>query len=259
MPSQIIRAGHNEYGLRQFATALGLASWQIRLAREHGIVPEPEIDGRNWSAAQVTKSADQTERIRSTFGEDPPIGAINAAARLAERVALDVDRADIEILVARGELTVIGRYRAHPIYLLRDLDALDPRTVTEVVGARKGPLADSVDAKGAATILGWPKDLFNRVASERALATDQLGRFSLSDIRAIAADEKLTERAHEEQRRKAQAKALRTETQIEDTLRSWLLRCMAYVDRTIEDPPDSYAAGRTLRALITARATHQAA
>ncbi|KAB2346817.1 hypothetical protein [Actinomadura rudentiformis] len=259
MPSEIIRTGRNEYGLRQFAAALGLATWQIRLAREHGIVPEPEIDDRSWSAAQVAKSAEQTERIRSAFGEDPPIGAINAAARLAERVFLDVDRADVEILVARGELTVIGRYRTYPIYLLRDVDALDPRTVTEVVAARKGPLADSVDAKGAAAILGWPKDLFNRIAAERALATDQLGRFSLSDVRAVAADEKLTQRAHEEQRRKEQAKALRAQTQIEDALRSWLLRCMAYIDRTIEDPPDSYAAGRTLRALITARATHQVA
>ncbi|MFG2006029.1 hypothetical protein ACGFNU_43455 [Spirillospora sp. NPDC048911] len=259
MPTEIIRAGRSEYGIPQFATALGIASWQLRLAREHGIIPEPDIDGRAWSTGQVAKAAEQTDRIRATFGEDPPVGAVNAAARLAERMSLDVSRADIEILVARGELTVIGRYRTYPIYLLRDLDALDARTVAEVVAARKGPLSDSVDAKGAAAILGWPKDLFSRVATERALTTDQLGRFSLSDVRAVASDEDLTERARDEQRRLAQAKALRAETQIEDSLRSWLLRCMAYVDRTVDDPPDSYAAGRSLRALITARATHQAA
>ncbi|GAA2639870.1 hypothetical protein SMC26_42055 [Actinomadura fulvescens] len=259
MPSEIIPAGRSEYGNRAFATALGLTTWQIRLAREHGMIPEPEIEGRGWSAEQIRQSVDKSERIRATFGDEPPVGAINAAARLAERVALDVDRADIEILVARGELTVIGRYRTFPLYLLRDLDALDPRTVAEVVAARKGPLADSVDTKGAAAILGWPKDLFNRVAAERRLATDQLGRFALSDVRAMAADDELAERAHEERRRLETAKARRTETQIEDSLRSWLLRCMAYVDRTVDDPPDTYEPGRTLRALITARTSHQAA
>ncbi|MEU5883396.1 hypothetical protein [Spirillospora sp. NPDC047279] len=252
MPVTLI-TGQNEYGLRQMATKLGLSTWQVRLAREHGLLPEPDIAGRRWSAALAAESDGRTERIRAAFGDEPPVGGLKAALRLAVRVALDVERADIEILVARGDLTVIGRFQEHPIYLLRDLDALHPQTVADVVNARKGPLADTVDARGAATILDWPLALFNRVAAERDLPSDQLGRYALADVRAIAADESLAERGREEQQRLALERARKAESRSEDILRGWLLRCTAYLDRALDDPPDSAAPGRALRSLEAAR------
>ncbi|MFC7733405.1 hypothetical protein [Actinomadura keratinilytica] len=126
------------YAFRQFAALLGITAWQLRLAREHGLLPEPDVDGRRWSAELADRCADRRPQILSAFGEQPPIGAAKAAARLALRVGLDVDRADIEILVARGDLSVISRYQGNPVYLLRDLDALAPGTITAVVAARKG-------------------------------------------------------------------------------------------------------------------------
>ncbi|MFB4318860.1 hypothetical protein [Actinomadura sp. 21ATH] len=242
-----------DLGFRQLAGALGLTTWQLRLALDHGLVPASDAGGR-WPAGTPERCRDKAQIIEA-FGEEPPIGAGKAAARLALRLALDVDRADIEVLVARGDLTVIGRYRQHPIYLLRDLDALDAARVRDVVATRKGPLLDSVDAKGAALVLGWPKGLFDRVAAEYSLPADQLGRYHLADVRALAADGDLAARARADQRHRALTRARRKEEHHEDVLRNWMLRCTAYLDRAADDPPDPATATRTLRALRTVRAT----
>jgi hypothetical protein len=243
-----------DLGFRQLATRLGLAAWQLRLALEHELLPGPDAEGR-WPASAADRFRGRTAQIIETFGEQAPIGAGKAAARLALRLALDVERADIEVLVARGELKVIGRYQRHPIYLLRDLDALDARHVQEVVAARKGPLLDTVDAKGAALVLGWPKDIFDRIAADRALPVDQLGRHPLPAVQALAADADLGARVRAEQHRRAVTRARRNEERHEDALRTWMLRCTAYLDRTADEPPDVKTAGRTLRALKTARST----
>ncbi|MFI0356776.1 hypothetical protein [Actinomadura sp. 9N407] len=241
-----------DLGFRQLAGRLGLAAWQLRLAVEHGLVPEPDAEGR-WPAETAGRA--RTGKIIEAFGEQPPVGAEKAAARLAPRLALDVERADVEVLVARGELTVISRYRRYPIYLLRELDALDAERVSEVVANRKGPLFDTVEAKAAALVLDWPKDVFDRIAADRALPTDQLGRYSLADVRALAADGDLGARVNAERHRRALARARRNEERHEDALRTWMLRCGAYLDRTADDPPDPKAASRALRALKVLRST----
>ncbi|MEU6034727.1 hypothetical protein ABZ801_04910 [Actinomadura sp. NPDC047616] len=245
------------YAFRQFAALVGITAWQLRLAREHGLLPEPDLDGRRWSAELAERCTDRRPQILSAFGEQPPIGAAKAAARLALRVGLDVDRADIEILVARGDLSVISRYQGNPVYLLRDLDALTSETITSVVATRKGPLLDTVDARGAATILDWPKDVFERIAAERELGTDQLGRYSIDDVRALAADHDVAERVRHEQRRAALLRARRNQTRCENTLRDWLRHCTAYLEGATAAPPKMADAGRALRALATARATTQ--
>jgi hypothetical protein len=239
-------------GVQRLASRLGLAAWQLRLAREHGLIPEPDLDGR-WSADLAGQCQARSAQIVAAFGDEPPVGA--AAARLALRLRLDVEKADIEVLVARGELTMVGRFQRNPIYLLGDLDALDAGSVAEVVAARKGPLLDRVDAKGAALVLGWPKAIFARVAAERALPADQLGRYALADVRGLADDGDLTARVHAEERDQALNRARRTEERHEDALRSWMLRCTAYLDRTTEDPPDATTATRALKGITAARST----
>ncbi|GAA3982784.1 hypothetical protein GCM10023085_76220 [Actinomadura viridis] len=242
----------SDLGFRELAAMLGLASWQMRLAREHGLIPEPDGHGR-WSAGAAGRCLEGRPTIIERFGEEPPVGARKAAERLALRLGLDVERADIEVLVARGDLTMVGRYQRHPVYLLRDVDDLDPRRVTEVVHARKGPLTDTVDPGGAALALGWPKEVFTRIADERALAADTLGRYALADIRALAADEALTARVRMEKRRRALTRARRNEQRHEGVLRGWILRCTAYLDGTADDPPEPLAAARALRAVMAAR------
>ncbi|MFB4298371.1 hypothetical protein [Actinomadura sp. NTSP31] len=248
MPAQ------TDLGANQLAVRLGLARWQLRVGREHGLLPEPDLDGERWSAGLVEECAHRCGQVVTRFGEEPPIGAIRAAARLAMRTGLDVERRDVEVLVARDHLEVVSSFRGHPLYLLRDLDALDPEKVRDVVAARKGPLFDTVEAGGAVTILGWPRKTFDRIAGERTLAKDRFGRYALADIRALAADDELAREVREEKRRRALAKARRAETDIEDVVRGWLLRCTAYVDRAVEEPPDPALLGRAIRGLAGTRA-----
>ena len=241
-------------GFRQLASHLGVADWQLRLAREHGLIPEPDLNGK-WTAELAGRCRSRASQIVAAFGDEPPVGAGKAAARLALRLRLDVEKADIEVLVARGDLTLVGHYQRNPIYLLRDLDALDAGGVAEVVAARKGPLLDRVDVRGAALVLGWSKGIFARVAAERGLVADQLGRYALADVRALADDADLNARVRAEQGEQALVRARRNEKRHEDALRNWMLRCTAYLDGTAEDPPDALAVSRSLKAITAARST----
>ncbi|SNS67425.1 hypothetical protein [Actinomadura mexicana] len=245
------RADHSAY---QLALLLGLARWQLRLGLEHGLLPKPDLEGGRWSAALAEGARGRCEEIIARFGDEPPIGSARAAARLASRVGLDVERGDVEVLVTQGGLDVISTFRGFPVYLLRDLDGLDPDSVRRVVTARKGPLADTVDAGGAATILGWPRKTFDRIASERGVAADRLGRYALSAVQALSADEHLNRRVGEEQRTMTLARTRRSESRVEDVVRAWILRCSAFVDRDAGQPPDTAALGRALRSLTTIRA-----
>lgn len=251
MPEQITR-GH--YGANQFAGHLGLTRWQMRVGLEYGILPEPDIDGERWSARPAEEAKGHGGQVIARFGDDPPVGSARAAARLAARVGLDVERRDVEVLVAQGELNVISSFRGHPVYLLRDLDRLDPAAVRSVVSARKGPLIDTVDSGGAATILDWPRRTFDRIAGERGLPTDRLGRYALADVRAMAADDTLGRQVAEEKSEMALAKTRRSEARIEDVIRGWLLRCSAYLDREADQPPNVAPLSRAIRGLTAVRA-----
>ncbi|MEU9842534.1 hypothetical protein AB0C69_25300 [Actinomadura sp. NPDC048032] len=248
---EMTRADHSA---NQLATLLGLARWQLRLGLEHGVLPEPDLEGDRWSAALAGGARGRSEEIVARFGDEPPVGSAKAAARLASRVGLDVERGDVEVLVAQGDLDVISTFRGFPVYLLRDLDRLDPDSVRRVVATRKGPLTDTVDAGGAATILGWHRRTFDRIAVERGLETDRLGRYALSDVRALSADEELTRQVEEEQRNLVLARTRRSEARVEDVIRAWILRCSAFLDGDADQPPDTAPVGRALRSLTTIRA-----
>ncbi|MFA1544194.1 hypothetical protein [Actinomadura monticuli] len=250
MPAQINRT---EYGARQFAGHLGLAQWQLRVGLEHGIVPAPDLHGERWSADLAEKAREAAEEVIARFGEEPPIGSTRAAARLADRVILDVERPDIEVLVAQGDLNVVSSFRGHPVYLMRDLDRLDPETVRTVVSTRKGPLTGTVDSGGAATILGCPRRTFDRIAGERGLEPDRLGHYALADVQALRTDDVLTRELAEEKRRLALDRTRRAEAHVEDVVRAWILRCSAYVDRDIDQPPNTAPLSRALRNLGTLR------
>jgi hypothetical protein len=250
MPEQITR---DHYGARQFAIHLGLARWQMRVGREHGMLPEPDLDGERWSSQLAAECRSQGRHVIARFGDDPPIGSARAAARLAARMGLDVDRRDVEVLVARGDLNVVSSFRGHPVYLLRDLDRLDPDAVRAVVSARKGPLTDTVDAGGAALILACPRKTFGRIATERNLATDRLGRYSLADVHALAMDKQLMRQVAEEKREISLNRIRRSETRTEDVMRGWMLRCSAYLDRETDQPPDLTTLSRAIRRLQSIR------
>ena len=70
---------------------LRLASWQFEAALRQQLIPLPDVGGRRWP----TPLADQVDRIVAAVGAEHPIGAHRAAARLADRTGLDVERADV--------------------------------------------------------------------------------------------------------------------------------------------------------------------
>ncbi|MFA1551262.1 hypothetical protein [Actinomadura chokoriensis] len=251
MPAQINRT---EYGAHQFADHLGLTRWQLRVGLEHGILPGPDLDGDRWSADLAEDAREAGEEVVARFGDEPPIGSARAADRLAARVTLDVERRDIEVLVAQGALNVVSTFRGHPVYLMRDLDRLDPEAVRMVVSTRKGPLTDTVDAGGAATILGCPRRMFDRIAGERELVPDRLGRYALPDVQALRRDERLAREIAEEKRHLALERTRRSEAAVEDVIRAWILRCSAYLDGDADQQPDIGPLSRALRSLGTVRA-----
>ncbi|CNF48351.1 Uncharacterised protein [Mycobacterium tuberculosis] len=251
MPEQTNRT---RYGANQFADHLGLTRWQLRVGLEHGLLPGPDLDGDQWSADLADESRDAGKEVVARFGDEPPIGSARAAAMLAARVSLDVERRDIEVLVAHGALNVVSSFRGHPVYLMHDLDRLDPEAVRKVVSARKGPLTGTVDTSGAAAILGWPNRTFDRIAAERGLVKDRLGRYALTDVHALGADDDLAREIAQEKRSLALAMARRSEAHFEDVIHAWILRCSAYVDRDTEEPPAIAPLGRALRSLGTVRA-----
>jgi hypothetical protein len=246
-----------DYGFAQLAAKLDLARWQLRLAQERGLVPPPDLEGGRWSAAVAAETAGRAAQIRAALGEDPPVGAVKAAERLAVRVGLDVEPADIEVLVISGELAMADRYQSRPLYDPHDIDALDTGRVTEVVAARKGPRFETVNARGAAMLLGWPKDVFSRIAGQRGLPTDQLGRYALADVKALADDRDLLATIAEQQRIVALETGQREQARAEQMIRRWLRDCADYLARTADDPPDPAEISRAVRALTTARADIQ--
>lgn len=250
MPAQTVR---DQYGAHQFAGHLGITRWQLRIGPEHGILPRPDLDGERWSAALADDCRGRGEQVIAAIGEIPPIGSAKAATWLAERVGLDVERRDVEVLAAQRELNVISTFRGHPVYLLQDLDRLATASVRSVVAARKGPLMETVDVGGAATILGWPRRTFDRVAGERDLAMDRLGRYALSDVQALCADDNLMRAVDEEKRQMALTRTRRSEIRVEDVVRGWILRCSAYLDRDAEEPPNTGSLNRALRNLTNIR------
>ncbi|MGI5169167.1 hypothetical protein ACQEU3_32940 [Spirillospora sp. CA-253888] len=243
---------------RHLAAKLGLSEWQLRLAKENDLIPGPDTPEGKWSPESVAALADSASQVRITFGDRPPVGAVKAAAVLAVRVGLDVERADVEILVARDDLAVVGSYRGHPLYLLHDLEALDPDVIMEVVTVRKGPLLDTADAAGAARVLGWPKHVFEGIAGRRGLTVDKLGRYALAEVRALAGDTDLAAEVRKAERQAALAKARKEADRHEESLRNWLNGCTAYLDKNVDQPPDTAIVRRALRSLAAARATASA-
>lgn len=250
MPEPIARVN---YGAHQFAAHLGLTRWQLRVGLEHEILPGPDLAGERWSAGP-RRPGPRTRRggpheIRYRAAGRFRTGRGQAGRPGGPRRGAPGHRGP----GGSGDLDVISSFRGFPVYLLRDLDRLDPDSVRQVVRARKGPLTDTVDAAGAVMILGWPRRIFDRIAIERDLAIDRLSRYTLADIHALQADEILAHRVAEEKRHLTLARTRRSETHIEDVIRAWVLRCSAYVDHEADQPPDLAPLTRAIRSLTRIR------
>jgi hypothetical protein len=182
-----------DFGPIQLARRLGLTEWQFEAARLRDLVPDPDR-GRRWSAAIAEQLAGRVAEIVEAVGTEIPIGANKAAARLAERTGLEVDRHDVEALAERELLQVVGWYKEWPLYDPRQLDALDADALAPVVADRVAWLAASLRRQAAAEQLGWRLDELDEAVRERAIEAGRFGRLAQADVEALAADEELDER-----------------------------------------------------------------
>jgi len=185
-----------DLGPWQLGRRLGLELWQVEIARERGLLPEPDVAGRRWSAAVVEALSRRqaAAAIIEAVGTEPPIGANRAAERLAARTGLEVDRADVEALAKRGRLTVAGAYREHALYDPRELDALGSGLLAALIAERRDLSATTLHRREAAALLGWRVGEFDQVAAERGLAPGPFGRYPKDAVEALAADTELVER-----------------------------------------------------------------
>ncbi|MEV1006942.1 hypothetical protein [Streptomyces sp. NPDC049881] len=176
-----------EFGPVQLARWLGLAAWQIAYARERGLVPAPDLAEGRWSEALAKTLPERAEEIRVAVGDRPGVGTVNAARHLAVHSGLDVERADILELVARGLLRPVGRYRGNPVYAVRDLEELPRERVGAVVEERLAWTGASATAVEAARLLGWSVGLFEVRAERAGLVPRADGRYPRAEVVRLGA------------------------------------------------------------------------
>ena len=148
------------------------------------------MTGGKAVAAAVTTGRDQ---IIAAVGTEPPVGGHRAAARLAGRTGLAVEKTDVEALADAGLLAVAGWYKQWPLWDCRALDAVDAGALGAVVAGRQAWIAGSISTWDAPAYLGWRREEFTRIARQRGLQTGRLDRYARAGLDALAGDEDLAE------------------------------------------------------------------
>lgn len=125
----------------------GLSQWQIRVAEYLSLTPH-ETDPHNVPVDVVLRFDRCNERIRSTVGEIPPLGASRAAKYLSDLLGFAVDRRDLIVLALRGQLQPAGMYLGRPVFLVKQLVEYAARTTGARITATLtgGQAADGLDA-----------------------------------------------------------------------------------------------------------------
>ncbi|WP_280381413.1 3'-5' exonuclease [Nocardia wallacei] len=135
-----------------------------------------------------------------TPSRDPagrPLGAVRCAARLGERLGLDVEGDDIRELEQLGALAHVDEFRkrgrVYPLYDLAAIDALDADQVTPVVTARTRWHAASMTTEAAAGEIGCGHSEFAAAVRARGIEPGRCGRWARADVEGLAADEDFLE------------------------------------------------------------------
>ena len=182
-----------DFGPVQVLRHTGLAEWQWDAAAAAGLTPPPDAGGRRWSAAAAAAVTAGRDQIIAAVGTEPPVGGHRAAARLAGRTGLAVEKTDVEALADAGLLAVAGWYKQWPLWDCRALDAVDAGALGAVVAERQAWIAGSISKWDAPAYLGWRREEFTRIARQRGLQTGRLDRYARAGLDTLAGDEDLAE------------------------------------------------------------------
>lgn len=190
------------YGPEVLRRRLGLVRWQFDEARERGLIPEPDVDGRAWSAAVEAGLRAGAAELTAALGAVPRVGAGKAAIALGHTTGLPVTAEDVRILAEAGVLVASGEFRGHPTYSREALAAVPEAAVAEVVTERlrraeteaaaaaeslRQRMAESLSAAEAAEELGWSAGRLEAAVAKGALSRTQDGRYDRAEVMALAA------------------------------------------------------------------------
>ncbi|QVJ03449.1 hypothetical protein KGD82_27560 (plasmid) [Nocardiopsis eucommiae] len=176
----------DSYGSIQLARLMGLKEWQVRRAKDRGLIPAPDIDDRRWSREIAESLPGRTADVLSEIGDHPGLGSQKAADRLSERTGLPVTREDVHELAAKTALHPVGDYMGSPLYSMGDLDILAQDQIQTVIDDRRTWIANSLTAQEAADHLGWPLGVFEVTAERAGLTPGRLDRYPRVDIQRLA-------------------------------------------------------------------------
>lgn len=175
----------DSYGSIQLARLMGLKEWQVLRAKQRGLIPPPDIDDRRWSQPIAEGLPERTPHILNEIGDHPGLGSQKAADRLKERTSLDVTRQEITELAAQDKLCPVGEYMGSALYSLDDLDALPTEQISTVIEQRHTWISQSLTAKEAAELLGWPVGKFEVTATRHGLVAGKLDRYARTDVERL--------------------------------------------------------------------------
>ena len=112
----------------QLAGFAALTIWQVRRARETGILPEPdqvESGEPYWLPDTARTIAAEAARIAEQAGTIPDIGVYRAAGELTRRLGFTVSADAVIELARQGLLPTAGEYKGHTLYDGRAIEAFE--------------------------------------------------------------------------------------------------------------------------------------
>lgn len=132
----------------QLAGFTALTIWQVRRAREAGILPEPdqaESSEPFWLPDTARAIAADAARIAERAGSVPDIGVYRAAGELTRRLGITVSADAVVELARQGLLPTAGEYKGHTLYDGRAIEAFED-TAAAAAAAVDGHMLTDTEA-----------------------------------------------------------------------------------------------------------------
>lgn len=140
----------------------------------------------------MTDTEIETQTTAATTPQEPPLpealGARRIAVLLANHAGAPVTAADVDELVAHGQLVVGMSYKGWPMYATAAALALDVDLVRSVVAERVAWDAASLPRDAAAERIGWHWSDIARMSDEGRITTGPGGRYLITDLDTLAVE-----------------------------------------------------------------------
>ncbi len=136
-------AAGQRLSLRQLAAVVDVPQAALQRARDLKLMPPPDTADGRWSATAAEEINRQWPQTAAALQAGRELGLVRCAEMLTRVTGLQVGRAHVEELAARGSLKVSRFYRQQPLFRVADLHALtaDPAglaLLAEIVTAEDG-------------------------------------------------------------------------------------------------------------------------